>query len=228
MRRLRTPGGQETSLAGNGVARASDRDVRAAGAFALMELLIALAIFAVIGAIAYRGIVAVATTREAIAAENARLSEMQFAIALLERDLRQAVARTVRDEYGQRLAAISGARERIELTCFAFASPHGDARPQLARVAYVRTDGGLERASYATLDRAPSARAARRVLAGGVESMRMRYFDGAGRWLDEWPPQPQRDAADRLPRAIELTLAFEGIGAIRRVVDLVEVEIAPP
>ena len=196
--------------------------------FALMELLIALAIFAVIGAIAYRSLVAVSRTREVIGTETQRLSQMQFAIAMLERDLRQATARSVRGEYGERLPALAGARERVELTCYAFASPYGEARAQLARVAYVRGDEGLARAAYATLDRAPSTRATQRVLASGVEAMRLRYFDGAGRWLDEWPPQPQRDNAERLPRAIEVSLTFERLGTIRRVVDLLEVEAPPP
>ncbi|HVF35617.1 MAG TPA: type II secretion system minor pseudopilin GspJ [Candidatus Saccharimonadia bacterium] len=196
--------------------------------FALIELLVALAVFAVIGAIAYRSLVAVTHTREALARETERLSRMQFAIALLERDLRQATARSVRGEYGERLPALAGARERIELTAYAFASPYGDARPQLARVSYARTDEGLARAAYATLDRAPNTRATRRVLAGGVEAMRLRYFDGAGRWLDEWPPQPALAGSERLPRAIEVSLTFEGVGTIRRVVDLLEVEAAPP
>lgn len=201
---------------------------RRARAFALVELLVALAIFAVIGAIAWRSLAAVTRTRETIRVESERLADAQFAIALLERDLRQAVARPVRDEYGQPQPALAGSRERVELTSHAFASPYGGPRPQLARIVYAREEDGFARAAFPALDRAPSTRAVRRVLAAGVESVRLRYADGEARWFDEWPPRPQRAMLERMPRAVEFSLQFEGLGTIRRVVDLVEAGLAPP
>ena len=200
----------------------------ASDGFALVELLVALAIFAVIGAIAYQGLATVARAREIVGLESARLADAQFSIALLERDLRQSIARTVRGGYGETLPALEGGRERIELTSLAFASPQGGARAQLARVAWTRTEQGLARVAWSALDRAPNARAEQRVLAPGATSMRLRYLDASQRWLDAWPPQPQRDHLERLPRAVELTLAFEGIGELRRLVDLVEPDGVPP
>ncbi len=199
---------------------------RAARGFALLELVIALAIFAVIGAIAYRGLAAIARTRETIAHESERLAQAQLAIALFERDLRQAVGRPVRNEYGQPEPALVGGRERIELTTHAFASPYGGARAQLARVAYSRDNEGFARAAHATLDRGPNARVEPRVLAASAESLRIRYLDTDG-WRDEWPPRPYNENLERLPRAIEVTLGIEGLGPLRRVVDLVETGTGP-
>ena len=194
--------------------------------FALVELLVALAIFAVIGVIAYTGLASVARARGIVGLESARLADAQFAIALFERDLRQSVARTVRGEYGETLPALDGARERIELTSHAFASPQGGAA--LARLAWAAGEDGLARVAWVSLDRAPSARTQRRVLAPGVESMRLRYLDASQNWREAWPPQPRRDHLERLPRAVELTLVFEGIGELRRLVDLVEPETVTP
>ena len=61
--------------------------------FALFELLVAVAIFSIMGVISYRSLAAVMRTRETLASETRRLGEAQFAIALLERDLRQAAPR---------------------------------------------------------------------------------------------------------------------------------------
>ena len=102
--------------------------VRARRGFALFELLVAVAIFAIMGVIAYRSLAAVTSTRAAIAAEAARLGDAQFAIALLERDLRQAAVRPVRDGFGQPQPALQGTRGRVELTAWAFASPSEEPR----------------------------------------------------------------------------------------------------
>jgi general secretion pathway protein J len=191
--------------------------------FALFELLVAVAIFAIMGVIAYRSLAAVTRARAAIASESERLGDAQFAIALLERDLRQAAVRPVRDGFGQPQPALLGTRGRVELTAWAFASPSAEPRAQLARVVYERDDEGLARASYATLDRAPNGASTRRVLAPGVESLRLRYLAESA-WRDDWPPQPQRQNAERLPRAVELSLEVEGLGTLRRIVDLVETD----
>ena len=196
--------------------------IRAHRGFALFELLVAVAIFAIMGVIAYRSLAAVTSTRAAIAAEAARLGDAQFAIALLERDLRQAAVRPVRDGFGQPQPALQGTRGRVELTAWAFASPSAEPRAQLARVLYERGDDGLARAAYATLDRAPNSASSRRVLAAGVESLRLRYLAEGSQWRDDWPPQPQRENAERLPRAVEVSIDVEGLGTLRRVVDLVD------
>ena len=69
--------------------------MRRAG-FALLEVLVAVVIFAVIAAIAYRGLDTVSRTRTQLAAANARLRELSIAIHLIETDLGQVVARPVR------------------------------------------------------------------------------------------------------------------------------------
>ena len=189
---------------------------------ALLELLVAVAIFAVVAAIAYRGIASVTTARMALQEQNARLGKLQFAVAMIERDLRQALPRPGRGHYGEVLSAVAGSREAIEFTAAAFASPFNERRPQLERVRYAAPRDALERFAQA-VDRGTPTAAAPRALVPEIESLRFRYLGTGEAWGDQWPPvgESQRSVAT-LPRAIEFTIGIAKFGEVRRVVQLVE------
>ena len=76
--------------------------------FTLLELLVALAVFSIMGAAAYSGLDSVLQTRAAVADQSERLGEVQMAFALLERDIEQIIARPIRDDFGQQQAALIG------------------------------------------------------------------------------------------------------------------------
>lgn len=191
--------------------------------FALLELLVALAIFAVVSAIAYGALASVVGAREGIERASARTREIQLAVAALERDLRQATARPVRGNAGEQLPALAGSSTTLELTHAQFARPQAEARAQLSRTGYAAPSGVLQRSAYVVLDRAPSTRPLLRELAGSVSSARFRYLDHAGNWRESWPPRdgPERDPAD-LPRAVEFRIAFDDWGEVARLIELAD------
>jgi general secretion pathway protein J len=194
--------------------------VSAARGFVLLEMLVALAIFAVLAALAYGALDQIVKARSQIAAASERLRDVQLAVSRLERDLRSAAARPIRDAYGAVLPALSGTRRGVELTRYGFASPTHEARPLLGRVGWAAADGELRSATWDALDRAPSSRGAPRVELDDVAELRLRYLD-AGNWLDAWPPpRGPDDAPERLPHAVEFTLVVGGYGEIVRLVEL--------
>ena len=70
--------------------------------FTLIEVLVAVFIFALLMLAGYGSINALLRTRDGLADQNGRLRDLQFAVGLLERDLRSALARPVREGYGAR------------------------------------------------------------------------------------------------------------------------------
>ena len=72
----------------------------------LIELLIALAIFAVLSAITHGAIRAALEARQRIEAESNRLGDLQRAMLVIERDVVQMVGRRIRDENGEALPAL--------------------------------------------------------------------------------------------------------------------------
>ncbi len=190
--------------------------------YALLEMVVAIAIFAVLAALAYGALDSVVRTRAGLDASAARLKALQLGVSAFERDLRAAFARPVRGLYGETLPALAGAAEGIELTHHQYASPvAGSARAALARTTWAVDGEVLVRSGWAALDRAPDSRPIRRELVADCTRLRLRYLDAGGGWRDAWPPRDGPESApDRLPRAVEFRMTLRDAGEIRRVIEL--------
>ena len=200
-------------------ARSHRRPVRSAWGFTLVEMLVAVAIFAIASALAYGGLSALTRARSQLDAENERLGRLQFAIGLIERDLRSAAARGVRDAYGAPLPALVGSRDRIELSRHGQGSSLAQPRAEIERVGYRLEDAILRRDRYLVLDRLPNSLPVVDDLLDRVESLEWAYLAADGRELAQWPP-PR--AGDSPPRAVLMTLRLTDYGEIRRVLELPE------
>ena len=70
------------------------------GGFTLVELLVALALFAVLSVLSYGGLRHVMNLDAGLANAVARHTDLELALLLIEQDLHATVARGVRDELG--------------------------------------------------------------------------------------------------------------------------------
>jgi general secretion pathway protein J len=190
--------------------------------FSLIELLVALAVFAALAAAAYGGLSGVARTRGALAERQDRLAAIVRAVSTFERDLRQAVSRPVRgNARGDVVPALTGTADRIELTRLGFANPRAEPRSNLERVVYATDARKLMRGRYAVLDRAPNSVPATTVLLDDVDALRLRYLGADGAWRDTWPPSGDAPTDPLLlPRVIEFRIGTGDMGELRRVIEL--------
>lgn len=187
--------------------------------FTLVELLVAVAIFAVACGLAYGGLATVVSARAQIDAANTRLGKLQFAVGLIERDVRSVAERPVRDNQGGDRPVLDGRADGIELTRFGAANALGLTRAELERVGYrLASDGRLQRLRYLVLDRAPGSQPDIADLLDGVDRFELRYRGADGRELRQWPPP--RDDADAMPRAVEVRIVAADIGEIRRLLEV--------
>ena len=192
---------------------------RAPGAgFTLLELTVALAIFAVLSAMAYGGLRQVLDARQQTERVAERLAGLQGAFRQLKLDLEQAAPRPVRSEYGDPQPALvaSGDGEfAVELTTASWRNPAGLPRSTLRRVAYRLHKGVLSRFTWGVLDRAPDTRPEREELLPGVMQIGLRFLDADLKWHSEWPPLATRDGGlQALPLAVEVTLDLEDWGPV--------------
>ena len=191
--------------------------------FTLVELLVALAIFAIIAGFAYRGLDALLQSRVALEKESRKWRDTAIFVGRIERDLSAVIDRSVVGESGTQLAAVSsmiestGSGEGLALT--RSGSPlqqNALAAPQ--RVAYRLRDGSIERLSWNGLDAAPREEPTAVAVLKSVSAFGLRFLDPNGEYQPTWGLPGNPDA--KLPAAVEITLQLASGERIVRLVDL--------
>ncbi len=191
----------------------------------LIELLIAVAIFSILAALSYGGLVTVLDSSRAVGTESQRLAILQRAFLRIGRDLEQAAPRAIRDAYGDKQPALhnrvdsyDGLQTIIELTVAGRRVLPGETRSSLQRISYVLREGALLRLSWPVLDRAQDTEAHESTLLEGVDELTLRYLNKEGVWLTEWSADNDSVVEEvALPRAIEINMELEHWGSLRRI-----------
>lgn len=200
------------------------RATRQAG-LTLIELLVAVAIFSLLAALAYGGLVNVLESSRAVDEESQRLATLQRAFLRIGWDLEQAAPRPIRDAYGDQQPALhnrvdtyDGLRTVIELSVAGRRTLPGETRAGMQRISYVLRGDELLRLSWPVMDRAQDTVAHESTLLSGVEDLNLRYLTEQGEWITQWPQETESATpAPLLPRAIEVNMDLEHWGSLRRV-----------
>lgn len=186
--------------------------------FSLLEMLVAVVLFAIASALAYGGLRGIMRAQEQGIEAKARLGRLQFAVSLIERDMASVARRSVRDAYGGLRPVFEGEAQRVELTRHGHANALALPRAEMERVAYVLREERLLRLRWPVLDRAPATRPVEDELLDGLRRMDVVYLDARGREHRQWPPP--HGEAQSLPRAVRIMLEVEGFDEILRVLEL--------
>lgn len=192
--------------------------------FTMIELLVSLAIFAVMSVMAYGGLSFILDTDQAASTQMNRLSSIQKAMLLIQADVEQMRPRPIRDLYGTQQAALrSIASEpylQFEWTRGGRQTYTQTQSSSLMRVGYGVRDDALIRYQWPVLDQAPDSEPFIAPLLEDVESLKLRYLDQQLKWHEQWPPEDfnSSTAPDpaALPAAVELTLNLKDWGEITR------------
>lgn len=117
--------------------------------FTLIEILIALSIFAVIAVIGSLVLRHLLETHAHIQKKEARLREVMTAMAIVRHDITQMIARPVTDTSGSELPALLiPNRTQLEFTRTGYSNPLRANRSTMQRVAYVFSDHALYRKTW--------------------------------------------------------------------------------
>jgi general secretion pathway protein J len=160
--------------------------------FTLLEVLVAVAIFAILGLAAYTGLDAVLKARARLDDENRQWRGVALLWVRLGRDLNAFVERPVRVRGSSAQPSFLGEPQAVgefaanlELTRLG-AGDAGRAPPE--RVAYRLREGKVEWLRWPVLDSGPRTAPDVAVLLVDVAALEFRYRDGAGVWNERWPP----------------------------------------
>ena len=186
----------------------------------MLELVVAMAVFAIMAAIAYSGLNNVLLARSQTEQHSKSLQQIQMAMNWVARDIEQTVDRGVRSEYGEPMPPLIGNDFEgylIEFTRSGWRNPANHARSNMQRVAYAVRDEKLLRAYWRVLDRAEDSKPLEQELLDGVKSVEVRYLGTGDEWSTSWPPQTLgTDVPPNLPRAVEFNIETKQFGKITR------------
>lgn len=190
--------------------------------FTLLELLVAVAVFAILSAMAYGGLRNVIDNSMQTETSMQRLQQVQLAMVSISRDFTQLSQRNIRDEYGNTNNYIltgEGIDVFIEFSRGGRRNPAELLRSHLQRVAYKIEDNTLSRLHWPHLDRTQEMEPYESILLEDVDNASIRFLDSENEWHNEWPPLDatgQADGSTVVLSAIEFTLELQDWGELVR------------
>lgn len=212
----------------------NSRSATSSSGFTLLEVLLAMAITAMVAVMAYAGLSAAISAASRHGEMVQRLGDVQTAIGWIVRDLRQSVSRPITDARGERRPALIGGNddsaELLEFTHSGWDNPRGQRRSALQRVHYrLDAEHNLWRDHWLVLDRIDDEDHLQQVkLLSGVQSVRVQFLSAqsqnaqqqalGGEWVEQWPVHDTD--IERMPLAVRVDIDIDGIGVIHRIVGL--------
>jgi general secretion pathway protein J len=194
--------------------------------FTLLEVLVAVAIFAVVGMLAMTGYNQLVRQSEIVEDSAMRTRAIQSTVQRMVEDFSMLEPRPVREPLGETVEPALRADGRTEnladLTRSGWTNPAGVSRSTLQRVTYRLENNELRRSYWSALDRTLAAEPSTAVMLDAVRAVAFRFLDQNGTWHDQWPPLGYSGAdAPRLrPIAVEITLDLEDWGKLVRLVEV--------
>lgn len=202
---------------------------RRVSGFTLLELLVAMGIFAVIGAMALGGLNTVVGQTTVAREQMDRLARLQRALRLMSGDFSSLAPRFVRDELGTAGEAPLLADGRLfgvelRLSRNSWPNPAGlPHRGTLQRVQYRLDEDKLIREYWPVMEHVLGQEPRSEELLSGVNEFKLLYLDTQDEWQTQWPPaQTAITVASQRPRAVRIVLDLQDWGPVERLIEVAQ------
>jgi general secretion pathway protein J len=184
--------------------------------YTLIEVMVALTIFALLAAITSSTLYHSFNIRERVNTQANQLNTLQISLTLLSRDTAQIIERAVIGEEMHLFPPFVGQPKYVEFTRGGIMNPNGVARKNtLKRIAYVCTKNELLRRSWEHLD-SPSRRKYRdKIILSNLKNCSFAYLGHDHNILKEWRAYAiqQNQKKETLPLAIQFSFTISEWGS---------------
>ncbi|MBY0545454.1 MAG: type II secretion system minor pseudopilin GspJ [Gammaproteobacteria bacterium] len=188
--------------------------------FTLVEILLALFIFAIMATIATVALRRIFFDKKVLDQHQTAMNQLQLATAMMRLDISQMIDRPVRSKSGQLNAAVTGTAHTITFTRTGNVNPLGSLNiSNLQRVTYECTST-ITRGTWDVLDLATATKSVSRVLLKHIKDSQIFYYDDKLKRYTQWPSSvgdtqsSNKNTKNPLPRAVEIVFTDESFGAV--------------
>lgn len=188
-----------------------------AGGYTLIEVLVAVVVFAILAASAYVALDALSRAAVRHGERSQAFAALQLAVVRLDQDLRQLVSRSVAGPDGRPEAALLGQADWLTATRAGWGNPGELKRSSLQRFGWRLEGQNLVRIHWPATDRTEATPMFSEVVLNEVEGLEFLFHDWSRQRVERWP---LNDELARLPRAVEVRLTTRRFGTVRRLVVL--------
>lgn len=198
--------------------------------FTLLEIMIALAVFAILSSITASAMYHAFDTRARVDVQANQLNAIQLALTIIARDTEQVVERTVHSEDMRLFPPFVGQSSYLEFTRGGLVNPNGiERRSTLQRIAYKCMNKKLIRRSWQSLDSPSHNHYQDKTLLDNLDECRFAYLANNRQTLPEWREYAvqQNQKKETLPTAIQFTLTLHNWGNISLLFAIPEALYAP-
>ena len=186
--------------------------------YTLIEVLIALAVFAILAAMTGSVMHHAFSMKERITDVSSQMNRLQLALAMIEKDAQQITNRPVRIGHLERRQAFLGKPTYMELTRDGLVNPlASEKRSTLKRVAYFCRQAQLVRRSWSRLDTPHHDRYEDEIILDNLTQCSLAYLNRKRQLKTDWHENnmsANHDDEEPLPVAIQLTLNVASLGAL--------------
>lgn len=189
------------------------RDLKSHG-FTLIELMVAIFIFAIIAIISYRTLSSLVSTQQIVTSTQDKWSGIGNAVSWLTSSWNRSIPLVVRDENGSLLPAVLGKDKlsgnfdaQLELTLSGYIRDpiYGSTPPKRLGFRYI--NGQLFLVTWPVLNRVVTTQPQLDLLMDNVASFQQSFLYPDKQWRDEWPPS--NVPIDKMPMGLKVTILMK-------------------
>ena len=188
------------------------------GGFTLIEILIALMVFAILATITSSALYNSFNTKARIETQASRLEALQMALSIIQQDTLQIIQRPIRVNEMRLHPAFVGEGKYVEFTKDGTINPQSlEKRSTLERVALLCEKGQLIRRTWEALDSVDLKTYQDKILLDELTACNFNYLNQTSQMLPEWREQAltPNQTQEPFPLAIQVNITLKDWGEMR-------------
>lgn len=190
--------------------------------FTLVEILIALFIFAIMGVLAAISLHSMIRVHRHLRKTDKEITSLQITMTLLRHDILEMIDRPIRGAKGENEPAFFASQHSIIFTRTGLFNPFYSAhQSNMQRVGYLLQNHELVRVTWDVLDQVSNTKPAEQILLRHVQSLQWQFMSDDGKMFSSWPPvetaTQKIKKQSALPKAVLMVMHIQNDGVIQGV-----------